>query len=329
MNILSGLLRYALKRKLVPHNVVRDLDRDDRPGVARQSEPRYLSEAELTRLFAEMTDTFRPVALVCAYAGLRISETLGLRWADLDLASGTLTVNGQLGENGERLSTTRTRASAATMQAPPALVRELRAHRARQASRSLALVRSDALVFTTANGKPQSRRNALRAIHIAGDAAGLNGEGVRPIGLHDLRHSLVAIAFRARPDAARGRAARPSCEPARHGDRLRRADDRRPRAGSGETRRGRIRRLNPCPQCPQRASDRGRRRPAARNRMVRFAGKCGRARTSADAPAVSASWGSPVRARHAPSSETQRPSRFLTSRRPEEPVRCCLRVASR
>ena len=195
MNILSGLLRYALKRKLVPHNVVRDLDRDDRPGVARQSEPRYLSEAELTRLFAEMTDTFRPVALVCAYAGLRISETLGLRWADLDLASGTLTVNGQLGENGERLSTTRTRASAATMQAPPALVRELRAHRARQASRSLALVRSDALVFTTANGKPQSRRNALRAIHIAGDAAGLNGEGVQPIGLHDLRHSLVAIAF--------------------------------------------------------------------------------------------------------------------------------------
>ena len=34
MNILSGLLRYALKRKLVAHNVVRDLDRDDRPGAA-------------------------------------------------------------------------------------------------------------------------------------------------------------------------------------------------------------------------------------------------------------------------------------------------------
>ena len=88
MNILSGLLRYALKRKLVPHNVVRDLDRDDRPGVARQSEPRYLSEDELTRLLAKMTDTFRPVALVCAYAGLRISEALGLRWTDLDLGPG-------------------------------------------------------------------------------------------------------------------------------------------------------------------------------------------------------------------------------------------------
>jgi integrase len=44
-------------------------------------------------------------------------------------------------------------------------------------------------------GKPQSRRNALRAVHLAGDAAGLNGEGLEPVGLHDLRHSMVAIAF--------------------------------------------------------------------------------------------------------------------------------------
>jgi integrase len=39
-------------------------------------------------------------------------------------------------------------------------------------------------------------RHAGRArAHLAGDAAGLNGEGVQPVGLHDLRHSLVAIAF--------------------------------------------------------------------------------------------------------------------------------------
>ena len=36
VNILSGLLRYALKCKVVPHNVVRDLDRDDRPGSQRK-----------------------------------------------------------------------------------------------------------------------------------------------------------------------------------------------------------------------------------------------------------------------------------------------------
>jgi integrase len=38
-------------------------------------------------------------------------------------------------------------------------------------------------------------RNALRALHQAGDAVGLNPEGAEPVGLHDLRHSLVAQAF--------------------------------------------------------------------------------------------------------------------------------------
>ena len=77
----------------------------------------------------------------------------------------------------------------------PALARELREHRARQAGRDLRLVHADALVFTTAHGKPQSRRNALRAVHAAGDAAGLNGDGREPVGLHDLRHSYVALAL--------------------------------------------------------------------------------------------------------------------------------------
>ncbi|TML65772.1 MAG: phage integrase family protein [Actinobacteria bacterium] len=53
-------------------------------------------------------------------------------------------------------------------------------------------VHADALVFVTSRGKPQSRRNALRALHAAGDAAGLNGDGREPVGLHDLRHSYVA-----------------------------------------------------------------------------------------------------------------------------------------
>jgi integrase len=53
----------------------------------------------------------------------------------------------------------------------------------------------DALMFTTANGGPQSRRNALRAVRDAGDGAGLNPEGVEPIGLHDLRLSLFVLAL--------------------------------------------------------------------------------------------------------------------------------------
>jgi integrase len=68
-------------------------------------------------------------------------------------------------------------------------------HRVRQSQRDLRWVQPDALVFTTMRGKPQSQRNVMRAVYTAGDSLGLNGEGVEPVGLHDLRHSLVAVAF--------------------------------------------------------------------------------------------------------------------------------------
>jgi integrase len=73
------------------------------------------------------------------------------------------------------------------------LQRELAAHRQRQRSRNIALVRPDALVFVIANGKPQSGRNVLRAVHAAARALGLNVDRDL-VGLHDLRHTLVALA---------------------------------------------------------------------------------------------------------------------------------------
>lgn len=77
----------------------------------------------------------------------------------------------------------------------PVLLRELRAHRSRQAETDLQLVHGSALVFSTSRGQPQFRRNVLRAVYRAGDGAGLNPEGVEKVGLHDLRHSLVGLAL--------------------------------------------------------------------------------------------------------------------------------------
>lgn len=193
--ITSGLCRFALKGGLLEHNPVGDLDRDDRPGTKRLTEPRYLTYAEVTMLLDALSDTFGPVATTCAYSGLRISEALGLRWGDLDLKAGTLTVVGQLGVSGEWVGYTKTEGSAATVPLLPALVRELRNHRARSAERDLRLTRRDALVFVTSRGLPQSRRNALRALHVAGDKAKLNEEGRERVGCHDLRHSFVALAI--------------------------------------------------------------------------------------------------------------------------------------
>jgi len=196
VGILSGLFRFAVKGGLAERNPVRDLDRDDRAGTERLTEPRYLATTEVGLLLSCMSDSFRPVAAVCAFAGLRVSEAFGLRWCDVDFGVSALTVSGQLGPDGTRVPA-KTRASDATLPLLPALARELRAHRARQASRGMRLLHADALVFTTTRGRPQSRRNALRAVHAAGDAAGLNSNGRQPVGLHDLRHSYVSVALAA------------------------------------------------------------------------------------------------------------------------------------
>jgi integrase len=194
VNIVSGLFRFGLKSGVVERNPVRDLDRDDRPGTKRLTEPRYLTAAEIERLLGKLTDTFRPVVAVCTFGGLRISEALGLRWRDIDLKAGKLTVAGQLGADGTHVPV-KSSASEATIDLLPALGRELRAHRARVATHDRRRVHPDALVFTTRRGNPQSRRNALRAVQKAAEAAGLNGKGRAPVGLHDLRHSLAAAAL--------------------------------------------------------------------------------------------------------------------------------------
>ncbi len=162
--MLSALLRFAKKAGLVERNVVRDLDRDDRPGTQRLSEPRYLSSAELARLLAELGDVFRPVILICSLAGLRISEALGLHWGDVRFGAKTIGVWRQLDYDGTVREDTKTSASTATVPLLPALERELREHRppggvdlrrARSSSASSSWCRAETAGTARSPGQPE------------------------------------------------------------------------------------------------------------------------------------------------------------------------------
>ena len=181
---LSGALRFAVRNGTITRSPVRDLERGDLPSAKRKTEPRYLTTAEVEALLAKLGPEFRPVAATLFYAALRVSEALALTWADIDLDNATIAVPG-----------TKTEASKATVPLLPALARELRAHRSRQAAKSLTLIHADALVFQTRGGKSPGRRNVLRAVQTAATNAGLNPTGAQPIGLHDLRHSAAGLAF--------------------------------------------------------------------------------------------------------------------------------------
>lgn len=174
----SALFRHGVRRDLVATNPVRLLERGDLPSSKRTTEPRYLDATQIAALLDELGPEFRPVAATCAYAGLRISETLALRWSDVDLDGAMLNVPG-----------TKTAGSAAPVPMTAELVRELRDHRRRLLD--LSRLQPTARLF------PNHRRNALRAVHAAGDRAGLNPDGVEKVGLHDLRHSCGGLLFAA------------------------------------------------------------------------------------------------------------------------------------
>jgi integrase len=181
---LSGALRFAVRNGTIPRSPTRDLERGDLPSAKRRSEPRYLTVDQVTNLLAMMTPEFKPIAATLFYGALRIGEALALTWKDVDFDDAVIAVPG-----------TKTEASRNTVPLLPALARELRSHRNRQAERGLDRLRADALVFQTRSGSSPGRRNVLRAVQRAADKAGMNTDGSEPIGLHDLRHSTAGVAF--------------------------------------------------------------------------------------------------------------------------------------
>jgi integrase len=183
----SALFRFAVHRGHVAVNPVLSLD-GDLPSGSRQTEPIYLSRVDLDRLLDKLGDEFRPVAATCAFAGLRISEALGLTWADVDFANGVISVTRQLGRDARSLVDVKTTASKGIVPLPAPLAVDLRTHRDRQARRGFDRIQPDALVFVTRTGRSPGRRNALRAVQVAAEQLDLGN-----LGLHDLRHSTAGL----------------------------------------------------------------------------------------------------------------------------------------
>jgi integrase len=61
-------------------------------ATKRTRQPRSLTVSEFQRLAEQLHEPFRTVALICVCFGLRISETLALRWSDVDWLNAKLRV---------------------------------------------------------------------------------------------------------------------------------------------------------------------------------------------------------------------------------------------
>ena len=190
--VLSRALRVASQRGKVARNVATLVD----PPVVKRPETALPLSAQESRkvMAAALTHCNAARWTVALAVGLRQSEALGLRWADIDLDNGTLTVRRGLHRvSGQGLVYEEPKAdrSRRTLALPTPLVDALRAHRAAQLEERIAagpLWQDHDLVFAQPNGRPIERKSDWRAWK-----ALLLEAGVRDVRLHDGRHTAATL----------------------------------------------------------------------------------------------------------------------------------------
>jgi integrase len=188
--VLRAALEQAVRWDLVPHNVAKLVKA---PRV-RRSEIRPLDPEQAYRLL----DVVRGHRLEALYTvalaiGLREGEALGLRWEDVDLAAGTISVRVALQrlQGALRLEEVKSAGSRRLITLPHVAVSTLEAHRIRQTQEQAMLGAKwpeSGLVFTSTRGTPLEPRNIVGTFHRMLAQAGLPHKR-----FYDLRHTCATL----------------------------------------------------------------------------------------------------------------------------------------
>jgi integrase len=144
----------------------------------------------------------KPLYLLASLAlgtGLRRNELLGLRWGNVDLDAGWLTIEQALEQtatHGIRIKSPKTRHGRRTISLPAHLVTELRTHWREQQEQRLAVglgkAPDTAPVFATADGRHLSPNAITKAWPVAMAAIGMPA-----VTLHSLRHTHASMLINA------------------------------------------------------------------------------------------------------------------------------------
>jgi integrase len=190
---LQKALSQAVRDDLIPRNVASG----ERPRSSRhQKEARALSPTQVRALLAEASGERNEAIYIAAiHTGLRKGELLGLKWTDLDLDGGTLSVRRSLKvtDHGLDFGRTKNKASRRSVPLNKSAVAALKAHRLRQNEERLRLGElweDQDLVFTNRVGKPINPSNLYnREYKPLLKRAGLEDERFT---FHSLRHTFAS-----------------------------------------------------------------------------------------------------------------------------------------
>ena len=190
LTILSAALQLAEDREYVRKNVARTVKG---PKVTYKEQPTLSAQQakDLLYYLKGEKNWLEPFYLLAVYTGMRSGELLGLRWVDVDLEAGTLSVTGTLDQVDRVRVTPKTAKSRRTVRLGPEEVQVLQDQRKRQTDNGIQ--GTGGYVFTSNRGTPVCASTVRRQFRNLCTTLEL------PAGLHphDLRHSYAQIALAA------------------------------------------------------------------------------------------------------------------------------------
>ncbi|MDP8905440.1 MAG: site-specific integrase [Chloroflexota bacterium] len=193
---IRATLRRALTEATRDGMVARNAAGDASAPYVAHKPVAYLEAPVARRLLEATADTeYGPLYALAATTGLRLGELLGLRWPDVNLEAGTLTVRQTLTRvagNGWALAEPKSARSRRTIPLPStaraALLRQQERQQAARTAVGDAWQARDGLVFTDEAGRPCDPHRVSSAFHRAREAA-----GIPRVRLHDLRHTAATL----------------------------------------------------------------------------------------------------------------------------------------
>jgi integrase len=186
---LSQALGHAVRLGVLYRNPAQQV----RPPRPPRREIKILSKEEIGIVLgaAGQSDLHLPI-LVSLTTGIRRGELLGLRWSDVDLDAGHLTVNQALERIKGKVSfkAPKTMTSRRMITLPAACVAALREHKARQSEHRLAMGLGrdpEGLIFVRPDSTPLDADSLSKAFSRL-----IKGARVTRITLHGLRHTHIS-----------------------------------------------------------------------------------------------------------------------------------------
>lgn len=189
-NIVSGALEHAVKMGYLVRNVARAVDLPK----ARRQVMATMAREDIPAFLAAALETFYYVLFYTAlYTGMRLGELLGLRWCDVDLGLGYISVVQSLYKRGGvwEIGEPKSRSSRRRISLPASLVGVLREHRLGEEAKGILLGRplqETDLVFAYPDNKSLDPSTVNHAFGMV-----LREAGLPHIRFHDLRHTHATL----------------------------------------------------------------------------------------------------------------------------------------